>query len=252
MNDFVVHYRTATRFDGNNVTGVTISGQMLAIGATFHNGFAVELPNVPREAVDQSKTEYIINGTRLDQNPLEAGQTNVVLVFAEDIWDYVSPAEACSFYRTENDCGDSPVQASFSISIEFKQALSADAFADRLFNPFIFGSPGHARNSIFSEAPGRSLEIHLKNRKPTDLADPNLLGRADDQSDPDNNLYYQNADGLPWAVEIGTEWKHPSEYIDLIEGYPQFVDWVTTEGASQKNWYLLEKANKSKLYKQGE
>lgn len=251
MNDFVVHYRTATRFNGNTVTGVTISGQMMAIGATFHNGFGVELPDVPREAVDQSQTHFVINGETLTTNPLEEGQTNAVLIFTQDIWDYVSPAEACSFYRTENDCGESTVQVSFSVSIEFSEPLSADAFADRLFNPFIFGTPGYARNSIFSEPPGRALEIHLKNRAPTDLANPELLRRADDRSRDGEGLYYQTDAGLPWAVEIGTEWKHPSEYIDLIQAYPDFVDWVLTEGATKQDWYLLQKSNRSKLYKQG-
>ena len=205
MNDFVVHYRTATRFDGNEVIGVTISGEMMAIGATFHNGFGVQLPGVPREAVNQSKTVYKINGDILDTNPLEEGQTNVVLIFTDDIWNYVTPAEACSFYRTEDNCADSNVQATFSISIEFNQGMSADAFADRLFDPFIFATPGFNRSSIFDSPPGRALEIHLKNRAPTDLADPALLGRSSDRSNAGNGLYYQTQSGLPWAAEIGTE-----------------------------------------------
>ncbi|MDB9879447.1 LruC domain-containing protein [Pseudomonadales bacterium] len=251
MNDLVVHYRTATQISGDTVTGVNLSGQMLAIGATFHNGFAIDLPGVPREAVDQSSIEFVINGVTQKVNPLEEGQTNAVFVVTQDIWNHVSPAEACSFYRTESNCGDSNVQASYSITFRFNTPQPLALFEDRLFNPFIFATEGFERNSIFSEPPGRKLEIHLKNKKPTDLADPALLGRADDFSNPDSENYYQNANGLPWAVEIGTEWKHPGEYIDLIEAYPDFSNWVTSKGKSHQNWYLLEKAVKPKLYREG-
>lgn len=252
LNDLVVHYRTGIKTIGEKVIGVSISGQMLAIGATFHNGFGIDIPGVSRENIDPASIEFVINGLEQKNSPLEKGQSNAVFIVTDDIWNYVTPAEGCSFYRTENNCGDSPVQASFLITAELRSPVDKSTFTDSLFNPFLFASEGFPRNSIFAESPGRGLEIHLKNRPPTDLADPSLLGRADDRSDPSNGLYYQNEAGLPWAVEIGTEWKHPAEYQDVVQTYPEFGPWVQSNGKKGSDWYRLENSVKEKLYRNGE
>ncbi|XOV90617.1 MAG: LruC domain-containing protein [Pseudomonadota bacterium] len=252
LNDLVVHYRTSLVIQDGSVVGVGISGQMMAIGATFHNGFGVEVTQVSRNNIDQETIEFVINGEPQPNSPLEAGQSKAVFIMTDDIWNFVTPAEGCAFYRTENGCGESPIQASFSLTARFHTPIDVSQFADQLFNPFIFATEGFTRNSIFTSPPGRGLEIHLKNRTPTDLADPELLGRAEDGSDPAAGLYYQTSQGLPWAIEIGTEWKHPAEYQDLVEAYPEFVEWVQSQGDNKPDWYMATKANKSKLYRQGE
>lgn len=248
MNDVVVFYRTTIRLLDDKIVGVSVNGQITAMGAAFHNGFAVEIPNVQRENIDESTIEFILNG--LDQviSPLEAGQENAVFVVTDDVWGYVAPAEGCSFYRTENNCGEGLIQSSFTINATLLNPIPVTDIGDNLFNPFIFATPGYQRSSFFSEPPGRGLEIHLKNRPPTLLANPTLLGRADDRSNPGSDTYYQNAEGLPWAMEIGTEWLHPAEYQDTLLAYPQFRDWVSSEGEQEKDWYLPSKANKEKLY----
>ena len=53
---------------------------------------------------------------------------------------------------------------------------------------------------------------------------------------------------LPWAIEIGTEWIHPKEYVDLINAYPDFIDYVTSGGTTNTDWYLLENAVTNELY----
>lgn len=248
MNDFVSHYRTSITTSNGEIIGIGISGQILAMGATFHNGLAVSLDGIPASWVDPNSISFEINGKPQNHSPLEAGHDDAVLVIAYDLWDYVSPAEGCTFYRTESNCGESPVQFSYQLELRFTQAIAESYVQNKLFNPFLFATPGFNRNSIFDSPPGRGLEIHLKNNAPTQLADTALLGRADDYSNPQQALYYQNANGLPWAMEIGTEWLHPREYEDLVDAYPAFVEYVRTRGQSQKNWYLPEKANTQHIY----
>lgn len=250
MNDFVLHYRTGFSTLGSKITAVSISGEILAMGATFHNGFAVSIEGLAREFIDESSIEYEINGVTQNRSPLEPGQSSAVLVVAEDLWDYVEPAEGCSFYRTEANCGESPIQFGFRIDAQLSTPVEQADIDLGLFNPFLFASHGYNRNSIFDSPPGRPLEIHLKNQSPTDLADQALLGRADDRSNVGQGLYYQNENGLPWALEIGTEWKHPSEYIDLVDAYPDFIHFVESEGQQNQDWYLLNNAVQSKLYQE--
>lgn len=248
LNDFVTHYRTGISTVNGEVSSIHIGGQVLALGATFHNGFAVQIDNLLPGEVDVANIAFEINGETINRSPLESGHTSAVFVVADDLWDYVTPAEGCTFYRTEKNCGESPIQFTYSLEIPLIKPVSADLIKVSLYKPFIFATPGFNRNSIFDSPPGRDLEIHLKNNQPSLLADPALLGRADDRSLPNAEIYYQTENGLPWALEIGTEWQHPWEYIDLIQAYPNFVDYVQSEGQSSKDWYLPGNAVQSELY----
>lgn len=250
MNDFVLHYRTGYSTVGSKITAVSISGEILAMGATFHNGFAVSIDGLARGFIDEGSIEYEINGMTQSSSPLEAGQSNAVFVVADDLWDYVEPAEGCSFYRTESNCGESPIQFGFRIDAQLSEPVEQSTLELGLFNPFLFATQGYNRNSIFESPPGRPLEIHLKNRTPSDLADQALLGRADDRSNIGQNLYYQNENGLPWGLEMGTEWKHPGEYIDLVDAYPDFIKFVESEGEQNQDWYLYENAVQVNLYQE--
>lgn len=248
MNDFVVHYRTGYSTVGSKVTAVSIAGEILAMGASFRNGFAVSIDGLDRQFVDEGSIEYEINGVMQERSPLESGQSKAVFVVADNLWDYVEPAEGCSFYRTESNCGESPIQFGFRIDAQLNTPVESSGLDLGLFNPFLFATPGFNRNSIFDSPPGRPLEIHLKNQPPTDLADEALLGRADDHSNIGQSLFYLTGGGLPWGLEIGTQWKHPSEYVDLVDAYPDFIEFVTSEGEQNKDWYLLENAVEANLY----
>jgi LruC domain-containing protein len=258
MNDLVLHYRTSinTINNGSNgsdakVVGLNISGQVTAVGANFHSGFAVQVPGIKRGDIDPDSIFFEINGVKQTLSPLEnapTSQADAVFKITRDVWDIVATAEGCSFYRTEANCGSSPVQASFSLNARIRSTVPLTQLDGQLFNPFIFATTGYQRNSIFPEPPGRELEVHLKNRQPTIHADLTLLGRADDVSVPNSTITYQTANGLPWALEIGAEWHHPREYQDLVQAYPDFIHFVTSGGTTHQQWFLLEKAAQDKLY----
>lgn len=251
MNDLVLRYRTSVNRvvteQGEQVVGLSISGAVTAAGAAFHSGFAVAIPGLPAAIVDQQGLFFTIDGIARP-SPLEGGHSEAVFVIFDDVWNVVTPAEGCSFYRTERFCGGSPVQANFELNVPLTAPISAAEVAENLlFNPFIFATPGYLRSSFFSSPPGRGLEIHLKNQPPTQLADTSLLGRADDRSDGVES-FYTTESGLPYALEIGTEWQHPREYMDLLDAYPVFLDFVNSAGALGVDWYLPANADSSYLY----
>ena len=113
-----------------------------------------------------------------------------------------------------------------------------EAVTDQLFNPFIFGTNARRR------------EVHLKNRAPTPRADLSALGTLDDASIPGDNIYYQTATGMPWAIVIDEAWSHPEEAHDLLQTYPDFGDFVNSNGATNVNWHRAERAVTSKLYQE--
>ncbi|MEE4660633.1 MAG: LruC domain-containing protein [Halieaceae bacterium] len=259
MNDLVLHYRTAVSTINNGdgpedakLVSISISGEFTAVGASFHSGFAVAIPGLRRADAANAEVFFEINGEPQDTNPLENSwnpDSDAIYRITRDVWDQVTTAEGCSFYRTEANCGGSGVQARFSLNVRFTDTVSAAPLDDGLFNPFIFATTGHQRNSIFKTPPGRGLEIHLKNRPPSIHADRSLLGRADDRSTEEAGLTYQTEEGLPWALEVGMEWQHPREYQDLVQTYPDFIQFVLSGGKTHQTWYLPEKAVQEKLYK---
>jgi len=48
---------------------------------------------------------------------------------------------------------------------------------------------------------------------------------------------------MPWALEIGDEWQYPQEHVEIVEAYPGFADWATSNGTSNTDWYLPSNAD---------
>jgi LruC domain-containing protein len=249
MNDLVVHYRLSSYDVEGTLMRVKIEGEIVAIGASYHNGFAFRLPGLLRSEVDTSRLVFKINGVVQSVLPLEEGKDEAIFIIADDLWDFVTSGETCKYYRTEAGCG-SNVQMTFSLEIPMEANVSKDNVADFPYDPFIFSSAGQERNYVFGEAPGRRFEIHLKNQAPTEAFQSNFLGRGDDASDADNGEYFINANGMPWAINIPYEWQHPVEYMDVKYAYPDFHSFVTSSGALNVDWFTVEKSNTNNVFKQ--
>jgi len=246
MNDLVVHMRTAVLSKPSGVTQVNMKGAVSAVGAAYHNGFAVRLPGVKRDQVDVDNVEYTINGKEVNFQPLEGGRDEAIFIITYNLWDYVGSGEQCKYYRTEPGCG-SDIQMQFNARIPMKSPVDVELRGS--FDPFLFATPGAWHGGHFMTAPGRSYEIHMKNRAPTEAFDHSLFDEpGDDVSDSGNDLYYQTSKGLPWAMEIGSHWTHPQEYKDIGHAYPYFADWAETNGTINRGWYLKRYANTDLLF----
>ncbi|WP_185964450.1 LruC domain-containing protein [Aliikangiella marina] len=245
MNDVVLRYRIVELIREDNVIRTDIHGSLVALGATYHNGFAVHLQNINYEAVDQPRLRGLINGEVVQRSFLEQGQSQAVIKISDDLWEEV--ASDCRFYRTQTSCKES-IEFSFEVSVNFNQPIALADMPDAPYNPFIFATPYWGRDAVYSETPGRALEIHLADKPLTDLADPTLLGTVDDTSDVQSSRTFRTSNNLPWALVIGTDWLHPKETVDLLEAYPEFQGWIESGGVTNQDWYLDVKASTDKVY----
>lgn len=248
MNDVVIKYRLKTVSVDDGLTAVRIQGEVVAMGASYHNGFAFRIPGLPSNLVDEALTVLTINGVPQLDSPLEAGRLDATAIIAEDLHDYVTNGESCKYYRTEDDCS-SGIQMTFQLDIAVLPGLKADDIDAFPFDPFLFGSEGHPRSYVFGEAPGRRFEIHLKDKAPTEAFQANFFGRGDDASDPGRDEYFVNANGMPWALNIPYDWEHPVEYMDIKFAYPKFHEHVTSGGSAERDWYKSQRAITRNLYK---
>jgi len=248
MNDLVANLRTSIFRTDGKATLVNISGQLTAVGAAYHNGFGIRLPDVLRDQVDEEGINYTINDRPVkNYSPLEAGRYEAIFILAFNTWSYVSAGENCTFYRTEEGCG-SDVQMRFNLTIPFKEPIETDISG--IFDPFLFATPGAWHGDHFDTPPGRSYEIHLKNHHATEAFNYKFMnGSGQDASNPDKKHFFQTTKGLPWAMEVGNEWKYPKEYRDITHAYPKFPSFVRSEGAENPSWFTFKNAVESILFK---
>ncbi|OUR78185.1 hypothetical protein A9Q75_14075 [Colwellia psychrerythraea] len=249
MNDLVLRYRLSSYHVEGTLMRVKIEGETIALGASYHNGFAFRLPGLLRSQVDTGRLSFKINGVEQSVTPLETGQDEAIFIIANDLLDFVTAGENCKYYRTEAGCG-SNIQMTFSLEIPMEANVNKAEVADFPYDPFIFAAEGHERSYVFGEAPGRRFEIHLKNQAPTDAFQANFLGRGDDVSNAGIGEYFINANGMPWAINIPYEWEHPVEYMDIKHAYPNFHSFVTSSGASNIDWFTVENSATNNVFKQ--
>lgn len=247
MNDLVAYMRTATHTKGNGaVTQVDIAGEVAAVGAAYHNGFAIRLPGVKRALVDEANIKFYINGKAVEAwNPLEEGREEAILMVTYNLWDYVGSGELCKYYRTEPGCGGN-TQMSFKASIPLLEPVVADLKG--AFDPFLFATPGAWHGGHFVEAPGRSYEVHLKNQAPTEAFDNSLFDAAGDDASVPPRLYFQTEQGMPWALEIGTRWDYPIEHADVGHAYKLFQGFAESNGSQNSFWYDPEYATTELIF----
>jgi len=251
MNDVVILQNSSLLLTENlEVKQLEISGELKALGASYHNGYAIQLDNVMPSNVDKTLVRFEINGELQATQVVEDDTQFLVIKISEDLRDEITLTQNCEYYKTELNCTNVS-QMTFNVTLPFISPIPLSQFPEAPYNPFIFAKTGTYHGDLFYH-PGRALEIHLKNKQPTSKADLSMFGVADDNSQISSNITYQTHNGLPWALAINPgsqeEWKHPKEMIDLLQAYPEFKNFVETSGRKATNWFSQSKAISSKLY----
>lgn len=255
MNDVVMAYRTTQVIKDQQVVRIDVHGQLLALGGSYHSGFAVALPNIATAEIDQDTLRLWHNGQRqtisgqqgADTYPiLETDNQYAVLAVTQDLWHNTS--SDCQYFRTEAGC-DQNIQFEFELSIAFKQGIAPSAIGHAALDPFIFATPGLYHGDGFAEPAGRSLEIHLVDKAPTEQFNSAFYGMAQDTSEPASGRYFRNANHLPWALMIPGQWHWPKERQDLLQAYPLFESFVESDGQNDWQWFEPEHAIDTYLFK---
>ncbi|WP_317194547.1 LruC domain-containing protein [Bacteroides cellulosilyticus] len=116
----------------------------------------------------------------------------------------------------------------YVVTIELKNVAQDNVIPP--YNPFIFVKK-------------RDVEVHLVKGAPTSKADIMLFNTKSDISDIANgNCYIMRFDGevdlMPFGIHIPIHrFKVPKESKKIYETYPDFIEWVTSGGEKNANWY---------------
>ena len=245
MNDLVLRYRITEILKDGLVAKITISGQLMAVGASYHSGFAVRLFGVNDELIDPTKTRLYYNTELQGSDPQESGMDEASFILINDAIEVSS--YSCYFFRTQNDCREN-VGLEFELNFSFTTPIATENMPAMPYDPFLFATPGYYHGPSFAQAPGRSYEVHLADQAPTESFDTNFFTLAQDTSDPSSERYFKTVNNMPWALLIYDEWKWPRERVDLTTAYPDFADYTTSGGISNTDWYDSDNAVDNKSY----
>ena len=245
VNDVVIKMRASASYTDNGLSKVKLEGNISAVGASYHNGFAVRLYGIDVDTVESNTVRYMLNNELVTSSPIESGRQELIVVITDDVWKLVKPPPGCDYFNTQDACMGG-VGGEFSIALQLQESPENQGFSVYNLDPFIFATPNTFHGNLVGES-GRGWEVHLKNHEPTEAFNSNLLGMADDASDPAAGYYFQSGNGMPWAFEITNDWAYPKEFIDLAIAYPEFQGFVESNGNSNSRWFLVSNAVASKV-----
>ncbi|WP_432459623.1 LruC domain-containing protein [Agarivorans sp. QJM3NY_25] len=249
LNDLVVNLQTKVlSFNNAEVARIELQGEVRAVGASFHNGFAIRIPGLAKSLLDRATIRFEINGELQAHSVIDEASDEIVAIIASDVRQYINPQNQCDFYKTQSDC-EGAGQLHFKVHLPLLEGLDLASLPSAPFDPFIFATE-HSREPYFSDSPARGLEVHVKNQSPSTQASDSLWGSFDDSSNPSSGSYYQTANGLPWAIIVPYNWQYPFERVSVADAYPQFLQYAQSEGLESGDWYLLENARSELIYQQ--
>ncbi len=225
FNDQVVAYNLQKVFSPTyEIVDFKVKVKPRAVGAGFDNGFAFSLDYVLPSDVGFVAGSILTRGIiTTNANGTEAGQSNAVIIVYDSPEPLLQRAGGSMFNTVQANPRGNSDTAYISLTFFSHVSDSLIPFAD--FNPFIFTNRR------------REYEIHLPNKKPTDLANTALFGTGADASIPSSGIYYKNAEGLPWAIEVPENFNYPQEKKSVLDTYNFFDDWALSGGVSYPNWY---------------
>jgi len=247
MNDMVVDYRFNQITNSENMV-VQLDAKFVvrAMGASFHNGFGIELPVSPAQVtscvVKLKNGNPVPMGSLVTIDPatgLEASQAKAVVILFDDGFNVLVPKYAGIGVNTTPGV-PFVVPDTLLMTIMFTQPVSPDVLKSQIFNPFIFTNRT------------RGNEVHLPDFPPTSLATMSLFNTFDDKSAPATGKYYKSANNLPWALNIYEGYQYPNEKVSILDAFKHFAEWAGSAGVLFPDWYkdLSGYRNASSIYTQ--
>ncbi|RYY30440.1 MAG: LruC domain-containing protein [Sphingobacteriaceae bacterium] len=226
MNDLVVNYRYTLALNAQAQV-VTLQGiyDAVAAGASFKNGFGVQLPFSASSVKSVTGQRTISNYIQFAANGVEAGQSKAVIIPFDNHEAMIRNPDGSFFINVLN--AKNKIQGSEdTVLVTFNSPVSVSNLSITSINPFLISNLR------------RGYEIHLPGYQPTEKATTAFFGAADDASLISGRSYYTSRENWPWAISFNdTSFKYPLETVKITDAYPRFADWASGGGNSFTDWY---------------
>lgn len=225
LNDLVVSYRYKFVNNASNQV-VDLQGEysVAASGASFHNGFGVQLPINASQVSSVTGTKAISNYISVASNGVEAGQAKAVIIPFDNHEALLRNPDGAYFINTLAS-KDKVTSSVATVKVSFTSPIAQSSLQVASFNPFLISDLR------------RGYEIHLPGFAPTDKATKTLFGTDDDASSVAGSKYYISKENWPWAISFSGSFSHPFELQPIDQAYLHFGEWASSGGVNFTDWY---------------
>ena len=234
FNDMVLDWQFEQVLNAqSNIVELFIKLKVRAIGASFKNGFGIQLPVAASSVSFVTLTDQ--TGT-VNNIVLEAGQDKAVVIAFTDAFSLLPSTGGTGVNVIPGNGWTEPKEIVLHILFNTPQLSSALGTAP--YNPFV---------TINGD---RTKEIHMAGSLPTSKANTTFFGQGDDTTNPANGIYYKSKTNLIWMLEVPSSFMYTIEKNDITKAYLNFGAWAESGGILFKDWYqdLPEYRDNSLIY----
>ena len=225
FNDMVIEYSFNPVTNAQNqVVEIKATFTTKAVGASFHNGFGIQLPISSGMVSKVTGTDLRRSLVQIGSNGTELGQSKATIIVFDNAFDQLPwPGNGIG---VNTMMGLPHVQPrTLNLVIKLTSPVSPSVMGDPPYNPFIF----------INRTRGR--EVHLIDHEPTDLADKSLFKTKDDNSILPAGHYYKTVNHLPFAIDVIDPFDYVTEKTNITSGHLYFRSWALSNGNTYRDWY---------------
>ncbi|MGD9212668.1 MAG: LruC domain-containing protein, partial [Desulfobacteraceae bacterium] len=236
FNDLVVPYKV--RFglnDQSQVLAITGTAYLLARGASYDHDWHLRISLPATASGSIQSTVSFPSGSTADpiQNEEPFEQTIDLIGFSATSEIFVDPEAIYVNTLTDRPFFTGP-------KLDFRADMTSPIdLADMDAAPF---DPYLVVNTTALN--GKKYEIHLIGKSPV-MAEESRNISEDISSFTDEK-------GYPFALLIPENWQFPTEWVDLGVAYPDFIDFVLSQGSESLDWYLFPATGYVKDYSESD
>ena len=238
MNDMILGYSFNQVTNGQNkVVQINATFILKAMGASYANGFGIQLPISPSLVSSVTGTKILENYIVRNSNGTESGQSKATIIVFDNGYKLMPyPGTGVGINTTPGSTYVQPDTLHITINLTTPTALATIGIPP--YNPFM----------IINKERGK--EIHMINHAPTDLANMSYFGTGADDSQASSGRYYVTKENLPWVLDISDKFDYPIEKAEITQAYLKFIPWVESSGQANYDWFKVKSGyrNTSEIY----
>jgi LruC domain-containing protein len=205
-----------------SVVEMFIKLKVRAIGASYKNGFGIQLPVASSTISSVTITDQ--SGTINKISP-EADKNKVDIIAFENAFTLLPSLGGGTGVNVTTGSGWQEPK-DIELHITFTTAQTVAALGTAPYNPFVFVNGD------------RTKEIHLAGSAPTSKANTSFFGESDDNTNPSTGNYYKSKKNLVWMMEVPSSFQYVIEKTDITKAYLKFGAWAESGGKLSQDWYL--------------
>jgi LruC domain-containing protein len=226
FNDMVVDYNFNQITNGQNkVVQIRFMATLMAMGASYKNGFGIQLPISPSLIASVTGTNIQESYIVQNSNGTEAGQSKATLIIFDNGYKLLPYPGLPSMGVNTTPGATYVTPRELNITINLTTPVSLSSIGLPPYNPFMI------INMV------REKEVHLIDNPPTDLANITVLGTSNDDSKPAAGRYYVSKNNLPFAMDISSHFDYPAEKNQVSQAYLKFIPWGESSGIQYYDWF---------------